>query len=131
MRKLWSFMVVFLLAFGAFSMPAYGQEGAEAANVNFSMQGFATLNGGTTGGAGGDVVTVSTGDQLIAALKNKKANTPLTIYINGTITPANTSASKIDVKDVSNVSIVGSGPKANSKASALKYGAPTTSSSAT
>lgn len=109
MRKLWSFMVAFLLAFGAFSVPAYGQEGAEAANVNFSMQGFATLNGGTTGGAGGDVVTVSTGDQLIAALKNKKANTPLTIYIDGTITPANTSASKIDIKDVNDVSLLGVG----------------------
>ncbi|KMK75378.1 pectate lyase [Alkalihalobacillus pseudalcaliphilus] len=80
-----------------------------AATPDFSMQGYATLGGGTTGGEGGDIVTVTTGAELLAALKNKNQHTPLTIYVNGTITPANTSASKIDIKDVSDVSILGVG----------------------
>ncbi|GAF64764.1 high-alkaline pectate lyase [Bacillus sp. TS-2] len=80
-----------------------------ANSPNFSMQGYATLAGGTTGGAGGDVVTVTTGEELVNALKNKDDNTPLTIYINGTITPSNTPANKIDIKDVSDVSLLGVG----------------------
>ncbi|WP_088104033.1 pectate lyase family protein [Halalkalibacter urbisdiaboli] len=76
---------------------------------DFNMKGFATFDGGTTGGQGGDTVTVSTGDELLQALKNKSSNTPLTIYVDGTITPNNTSASKIDIKDVSDVSILGVG----------------------
>ncbi|WP_177178244.1 pectate lyase family protein [Amphibacillus marinus] len=76
---------------------------------DFSMRGFATFDGGTTGGEGGTVVTVETGSELIQALKDKDANTPLTIYVDGTITPSNTSASKIDIKDVSDVSVIGIG----------------------
>lgn len=76
---------------------------------DFSLKGFAAMNGGTTGGEGGTVVTATTGNQIIAALKAKPANTPLKIYVNGKITPSNTSESKIDIKDVSNVSIVGVG----------------------
>lgn len=74
--------------------------------------GFAALNGGTTGGEGANrvTVTVSTGTDLQNAIKNKDPNRPLKIYVNGTITPANSPGlSKIDVKDVSNVSIVGVG----------------------
>lgn len=72
--------------------------------------GFATLNGGTTGGAGGTVVTVTNGVDLQNAIKNKDPNTPLTIYVDGVITPANSgSYSKIDVKDVDDVSILGAG----------------------
>lgn len=76
---------------------------------DFSMKGFATLNGGTTGGEGGTTVVVTTGNQIINALKNKSSNTPLKIIVNGKITPSNTSASKIDIKDVNDVSIVGQG----------------------
>ncbi|XEC97549.1 polysaccharide lyase family 1 protein [Paenibacillus tarimensis] len=72
--------------------------------------GFATLNGGTTGGAGGQVVTVSTGTELQNAINNKEPNAPLTIYVDGVITPANSAGlSKIDVKDTNNVSILGAG----------------------
>lgn len=70
--------------------------------------GFATMNGGTTGGAGGNTVTVSTGTALQNALKNK-GSAPLTIYVDGTITPGNSSDSKINVKDVNDVSIIGVG----------------------
>ncbi|MFZ5989975.1 MAG: pectate lyase family protein [Bacillota bacterium] len=71
--------------------------------------GFATLNGGTTGGQGGSVVTVNNGTDLQNAINNKGTQ-PLTIYVNGTITPSNSSGlSKIDVKDVSDISILGVG----------------------
>ncbi|MCY7673885.1 pectate lyase family protein [Bacillus safensis] len=77
--------------------------------ANFNQQGFSTLNGGTTGGEGGKTVTVKTGNELLAALKNKGTNEKLKIVVDGTITPSNTSANKIDVKDTNNVSIVGKG----------------------
>jgi len=70
-------------------------------------EGFASLNGGTTGGAGGSSVTVSTGTALQNAINN--ASGPITIYVNGTITPGNSSDSKINVKDTSDVSIIGVG----------------------
>lgn len=78
------------------------------------VKGFASLGNGTTGGAGGTTVTVSTGAQLVAALATKKNNTtPLTIYVNGTITPSNSgSATQFDVKDMQNVSILGVGSNA-------------------
>lgn len=70
--------------------------------------GFASLNGGTTGGAGGETVTVSTGAELYQILKDKRGDdTPLTIVVNGRITPENTGESKIDVKDTRNVTIIG------------------------
>ncbi|TCT15355.1 pectate lyase [Natranaerovirga pectinivora] len=76
----------------------------------FDLVGYAALNGGTTGGAGGDVIYVDNGADLYQALRQKRNNnTPLTIYITGTITQANSSHSKIDVKDVSDVSIIGVG----------------------
>lgn len=81
-------------------------------HANFDMIGFATLNGGTTGGEGSNavVVTVSTGTALQNAIKNKDSTRPLKIYVNGTITPSNSSGlSKIDIKDVNNISIYGSG----------------------
>jgi pectate lyase len=73
--------------------------------------GFASLNGGTTGGAGGSSVTVSTGTELQNAINSTKTSkAPLIIYVNGTITPSNSGAlSKIDVKDVKDISIIGVG----------------------
>ena len=74
--------------------------------VKFGQIGYSTMAGGTTGGAGGDEVTVSTGTQLQDAIKN--ATGPRIIYIDGKITVANsTGLSKIDIKDVSNISIIG------------------------
>jgi|GEM_PF-958915 len=77
--------------------------------VSYDLVGFATLNGGTTGGQGGAVVTVNTGTQLQNAIKNK-GDRPLTIYINGTINPSNSSGlSKINIKDASDISVLGVG----------------------
>ncbi len=78
-------------------------------------QGYAGLNGGTTGGSGSQAVTVTVnnGAELVSALKNRDLNRPLTVRINGSITPANSGgASKIDIKDMNNVSIIGVANKA-------------------
>lgn len=79
----------------------------------FKLVGFATLNGGITGGAGGNVTTVSTGDELQKAIDQamkKHSGQPQIIYVNGKITPANTTKeNKINVKDVENISILGVG----------------------
>lgn len=127
MKKLISIIFIFVLGVIGSLTAAVSAEAASSLSsgkvnplADFSLKGFATLNGGTTGGEGGQTVTVTTGDQLIAALKNKNANTPLKIYVNGTITTSNTSTSKIDVKDVSNVSIVGSGTKGELKGIGIK-----------
>ena len=77
-----------------------------------SPQGFASLQGGTTGGLGlrSTRVTVTTGAQLVAALKNKDPNRPLTVRVNGTLNIANSGgASKFEVKDMRDVSIIGVG----------------------
>lgn len=63
-----------------------------------------------TGGAGGTVVTVDNGVALQNALASaKSAGTPVIIYVDGTITPANSGnlTGNINIKDLSNVSIVG------------------------
>lgn len=75
-------------------------------NPSFNLVGFATLNGGTTGGQGGPSVTVSTGTALQNAINQ---GGPRIIYVNGTITTSNSSDSKINVKDVDNISIIGVG----------------------
>ena len=80
---------------------------SQTPGATFGVFGYAAMTTGTTGGAGGTTVTVSTGTALQAAIRNKGAQ-PLTIYINGTITLANSpTLTKIDVKDVSDVSIIG------------------------
>lgn len=86
--------------------------GGSSGDADFSLIGYATQNGGTTGGSGGDVVYASTGDEILGYIDEKKdgayAN-GLVIIVNGTITPSNTDASKIDVKDCRDVSIIGAG----------------------
>ncbi|WP_229068407.1 polysaccharide lyase family 1 protein [Actinoplanes sp. DH11] len=94
------------------------QENASAAtNV---ASGFASANGGTTGGAGGAVVRATTGTQIHAALCNRAAaDTPITIEVQGTINhgnttkvsgpSCNTAAGLIELKGISNVTIVGAG----------------------
>jgi pectate lyase len=81
----------------------------------FQIVGFATVNGNTTGGAGGNEITVSNGTDLQNALKAKqKEETPLTIYVDSTINLDNsTDLSKIDVKDLKDVSIIGTGAGAD------------------
>ncbi|KAK0744878.1 pectin lyase fold/virulence factor [Apiosordaria backusii] len=71
-----------------------------AATTDVANIGFATLNGGTTGGLGGTTTTVSTLDELIAAVAEKNTN-PAIVLIKGAIT----GATKIRVG--SNKSIIG------------------------
>lgn len=83
------------------------------------IEGFAA-HAGVTGGQGGSIVTVSTGTQLNAALCARASmTTPITILVNGTITHANTTAQGcntqadvIEIKQMSNVSIIGVGTNA-------------------
>lgn len=76
-----------------------------------TVYGYASENGGTTGGSGENrvEVVVCTGEQMIAALKNKDPQRPLTIWVNGTITLQNAKDSRIDIKDIRDVSIIGLG----------------------
>ena len=76
-----------------------------------TVVGFASLGDGTTGGAGGETVTVTTGTEFSAALSGKGSN-PLTIFVDGTITPDNSNVDKFDIKDMSDVSIIGVGDNA-------------------
>ena len=78
-------------------------------NPLFQLVGFASVGDGTTGGAGGDTVIVSTGNALQDALEAKKdSNTPLVIVVKGLINQANSiGLNKIDVKEVNDVTILG------------------------
>ncbi|CAL9554113.1 pectate lyase family protein [Streptomyces sp. enrichment culture] len=82
--------------------------------------GYATQNGGTTGGAGGQTVRATTGTAIHQALCSRaSSDTPITIQVEGTINHGNTSkvsgsscntaADKIELKQISNVTIVGVG----------------------
>ena len=93
------------------AVPQSGGPGGEPTDGMEGYVGFATLNGGTTGGAGGATVTVNTGTELQNAINGKDPNAPLTIYVDGVITPANSPGlTKIDIKDTNNVSILGAAP---------------------
>ncbi|MEU0601305.1 pectate lyase [Streptomyces sp. NPDC006393] len=91
-----------------------------AAAATAGATGFATQNGGTTGGAGGTTVKATTGTQIHQALCSRAgSSTPITIQVEGTITvgntakvsgdSCNTAAGVIELKDISNVTIVGVG----------------------
>ncbi|APE03558.1 pectin methylesterase [Alteromonas mediterranea] len=72
--------------------------------------GFAQYNYALTGGAGGTVVTVDNGADLQAALDSAaNSNTPVTVYVDGTITDANNggTGAPIEIKDMNDVSIIG------------------------
>ncbi|MFC4056786.1 polysaccharide lyase family 1 protein [Planomonospora corallina] len=82
--------------------------------------GYASQNGGTTGGAGGQKVRATTGTAIHAALCNRaSSSTPIIIEVEGTINHANTAkvsgsscntaAGLIELKQISNVTIVGVG----------------------
>ncbi|MGC4879063.1 pectate lyase family protein [Micromonospora sp. DT43] len=82
--------------------------------------GYATQNGGTTGGAGGATVRASTGTAIHAALCGRaSSSTPITIEVTGTINHGNTSKVSgsscntadgvIELKQISNVTIIGVG----------------------
>ncbi len=84
------------------------------------VTGYATQNGGTTGGAGGQVVRASTGTAIHAALCGRaSSSTPIIIEVTGTINhgnttkvsgnSCNTAADKIELKEISNITIIGVG----------------------
>ncbi|MDO8344928.1 MAG: hypothetical protein Q7T48_17135 [Cellvibrio sp.] len=83
------------------------------------IEGFAA-HANVTGGAGGSVVTVSTGTQLNAALCGRSTmSEPIVIRVNGTIRHSNTTAQgcntladTIEIKQMSNISIIGVGTNA-------------------
>ncbi|MGC4811074.1 pectate lyase family protein [Micromonospora sp. DT228] len=85
-----------------------------------SATGYATQNGGTTGGAGGQTVRATTGTAIHAALCGRPSSgTPITIEVTGTINHGNTSKVSgsscntadgvIELKQISNVTIIGVG----------------------
>ncbi|SHO59224.1 pectate lyase family protein [Vibrio quintilis] len=93
-----------------------------ASSSVLAADGYAAQNGGTTGGKGGKVVHATTGTEINAALCNRaSADTPIIIKVEGTINHANTEKVKsknkscntgdslIDLKKVSNVTILGEG----------------------
>ncbi|MEV4583250.1 pectate lyase [Nonomuraea jabiensis] len=82
--------------------------------------GYATANGGTTGGAGGQTVRATTGTAIHTALCNRaSSSTPIIIEVSGTINhgnttkvsggSCNTAADAIELKQISNVTIIGVG----------------------
>ncbi|WP_196160730.1 pectate trisaccharide-lyase [Reinekea sp. G2M2-21] len=90
-----------------------------AGTVFAGTGGFASLNGGTTGGAGGQVVYATSGTEIHAAICNRASNdTPIIIHVAGTINhgntfkqtgSCNTADGVIELKDINNVSIIGVG----------------------
>ncbi|MEU9578357.1 pectate lyase family protein [Streptomyces chilikensis] len=103
---------------GVLSMPLSSTPTAAAATTGAT--GYATQNGGTTGGAGGQTVRATTGTAIHAALCNRASrSTPIVIQVEGTINHANTSqvsggscstaAGVIELKQISNVTVVGVG----------------------
>lgn len=98
-------------------------QGARAQETGpIAQLGYAGVNGGTSGGLGGPVVRVSTGTGIHEALCSRVASdSPLVIEVEGTIAHGNTEGvsglscnagggdERIELKDVSNVSIVGVG----------------------
>ncbi|MFI5937955.1 polysaccharide lyase family 1 protein [Actinoplanes sp. NPDC051494] len=92
----------------------------EAAAATGTVTGFATRNGGTTGGAGGTTVRATTGTAIHTALCGRaSSSTPIIIEVSGTInhgnttkvsgSSCNTAADVIELKQISNVTIVGVG----------------------
>lgn len=93
---------------------------SEASAATGGVTGYATQNGGTTGGAGGQTVRATTGTAIHAALCGRAAtSTPITIEVQGTINHGNTKKVSggscdtadgvIELKKVSNVTIIGVG----------------------
>ncbi|MER7176811.1 pectate lyase family protein [Streptomyces mesophilus] len=114
-RAVWATTAVAAVAAGA--LVVMPQASAAATG---GVTGFATQNGGTTGGAGGQTVRATTGTQIHAALCGRaSSSTPITIQVEGTInhantakvsgTSCNTADGVIELKQISNVTLVGVG----------------------
>lgn len=92
----------------------------EASAATGGVTGYATQNGGTTGGAGGQTVRATTGTAIHTALCNRaSSSTPIIIQVEGIINhgnttkvsgaSCNTAADVIELKEISNVTIIGVG----------------------
>jgi pectate lyase len=92
----------------------------QASAATGGVTGYATQNGGTTGGSGGQTVKASTGTAIHTALCGRaSSSTPIIIQVDGTITvgntakvsgdSCNTAAGVIELKQISNVTIIGVG----------------------
>jgi pectate lyase len=92
----------------------------QASAATGGVTGYATQNGGTTGGAGGQTVRATTGTAIHTALCNRaSSSTPIIIQVEGTITvgntakvsgdSCNTAAGVIELKQISNVTLIGVG----------------------
>src|SRR3954452_4687675 len=93
---------------------------SQASAATGGVTGYATQNGGTTGGAGGQTVRATTGTAIHTALCSRaSSSTPIIIQVEGTInhgnttkvsgSSCNTAAGVIELKQISNVSIIGVG----------------------
>lgn len=94
---------VFLIGTGSSAAEVNGQ-------VNFDLIGFATLNGGTTGGTGGKEVIITSltqANDLLNARKKANDTSPLIMKIHEKIS----GAGKIDIKEVKNISVIGVGAR--------------------
>jgi pectate lyase len=89
-------------------------EDLEAYVPDFSMRGWATENGGTTGGEGGPVVTVTNYDDLVTHLS---AAGPRILHIQGTIT-----GTGVSIRVQSDKSILGLGSDARLENLGLQIG---------
>lgn len=93
---------------------------SQASAVVGTASGYASQNGGTTGGEGGETVQASTGTEIHEALCGRAAtDTPVVIEVQGTINHGNTTDvdgescdtadDVIELKGISNVTILGVG----------------------
>ncbi|WP_159662700.1 pectate lyase family protein [Streptomyces mexicanus] len=108
------------MALAAAAATGVALSGPEASAATDDAGGYATQNGGTTGGTGGQTVRATTGTQIHQALCNRAdSSTPLVIEVEGTIDHGNTSKvsgdscdtadDRIELKGVSNVTLIGVG----------------------
>ncbi|SHJ85965.1 Pectate lyase [Nocardiopsis flavescens] len=115
MRRLLSTVAAATLVAGGLTLSM-----SQVAAQTGSATGYATQNGGTTGGAGGQTVRATTGTQIHQALCSRPStSTPIVIEVQGTINHGNTSkvsgpgcdtaADVIELKKISNVTLVGVG----------------------
>lgn len=86
------------------SASSESSSGNVTTDVDVGMQGFATLNGGTTGGTGGEVVVVSNYQELAAQIQDGD-HTPRVIQVSGRITAPNGAPHMLRVP--SNKTIIG------------------------
>src|SRR6478735_3368058 len=121
MRKSVAVRLSALLATGALAAATgVAMSTSTASAATGGVTGYATQNGGTTGGAGGQTVRATTGTAIHQALCGRaSSSTPIVIQVEGTINAGNTSKVSgdscntadgvIELKQISNVTIIGVG----------------------